>query len=117
MSVRDEVLTHVRRHGSASRPELQTALGLSRPVVAAVVRDLLAEELLTEHQGENKGAVGAPADAFGRATRRARSSESTSATGISPSPRPPWTSPSGPSTGWRSMWTPDRPQHSTSRPT
>ncbi|MFG3294776.1 ROK family protein [Streptomyces sp. NPDC048179] len=60
MSARDEVLAHVRRHGSASRPELQTALGISRPVVAAVVRDLLAGELLTEHRGENTGGRGRP---------------------------------------------------------
>ncbi|MFI6809095.1 ROK family protein [Streptomyces luteogriseus] len=54
-AMRDEVLDHVRRHGSASRPELESVLGMSRPTVAAVAQELLDSNLLTEHQGTGAG--------------------------------------------------------------
>jgi predicted NBD/HSP70 family sugar kinase/biotin operon repressor len=54
-AMRDEVLDHVRQHGSASRPELESALGMSRQTVAAVAQDLLDGGLLTEHQGASDG--------------------------------------------------------------
>lgn len=53
--MRDDVLDHVRRHGSASRPELESVLGMSRKTVAAVAQDLLDSGLLTDHQGTGVG--------------------------------------------------------------
>jgi predicted NBD/HSP70 family sugar kinase len=54
-AMRDEVLDHVRRHGSASRPELESVLGMSRQTVASVAQDLLDSGLLTERQGAGVG--------------------------------------------------------------
>jgi predicted NBD/HSP70 family sugar kinase len=53
--MRDEVLDHLRRHGSASRPELESVLGMSRQTIATVAQDLLDSGLLTERQGASEG--------------------------------------------------------------
>jgi predicted NBD/HSP70 family sugar kinase len=54
-AMKDEVLDHVQRHGSASRPELESVLGMSRQTVATVAQDLLDSGLLTERQGASDG--------------------------------------------------------------
>lgn len=53
--MRDEVLGHVRRQGSASRAELEAELGMGRQAIAAVAQELLDSGLLTEQQGVGNG--------------------------------------------------------------
>jgi predicted NBD/HSP70 family sugar kinase len=54
-AMRDEILDFVRRKGTASRGELESALGMGRQAVAAVAQELLDSGLLTEQQATRGG--------------------------------------------------------------